>query len=60
MACVGAVPLTVRLTVDADPWSERMQATVHLVENTYEAFGDGAQGSVTHPLKTTVRLAPKL
>ena len=57
MSYVGAVPLTVRLSVDADPWSERMQATVHLVQKTYEPGSDQTQISVSHPMKNSVRLA---
>ena len=58
MSYVGAVPLTVRLSVDTDPWSERMQATVHLVQKTCEPGSGQAQCSVSHPLKNSVCLAP--
>ena len=58
MSYVGAVPLTLRLSVAADAWSERMQATVHLVQKTYEPSSDQMQTCVSHPLKHSVSLAP--
>jgi hypothetical protein len=52
MSYVGAVPLTVLVTVDSDAWSGNMQATVQLVQKTHTSAG------VAHPMKALVHLAP--
>jgi hypothetical protein len=52
MSYVGAVPLTVLVTVDSDAWKGSMQATVQLVQKTHTSAG------VAHPMKALVHLAP--
>ena len=52
MSYVGAVPMTVLITLAGDAWSKSMQATVQMAQLTY------APGGVSHPLKTSVHLAP--
>ena len=51
-AYVGAVPFTVLVTLAGDTWNEGLQATVQLIQETYDAAG------VSHPMKTAVQLAP--
>ena len=51
MSCVGAVPLTVLVTIDTDQWNQSMQLTVQLVQRTHQSDG------VAHPMKSLVHLA---
>ena len=51
-AYVGAIPFTARLTVAGDGWTESMQATVQLLEPTFQPRG------LLHPLKAVVRTGP--
>ena len=52
MSCVGAVPLTVLVTIDTDQWSQSMQLTLQVLQRTRQPDG------VVHPMKSMVHLAP--
>eukprot|EP00974_Lingulodinium_polyedra_P110908 10727007-Lingulodinium_polyedra.AAC.1 len=56
MSCVGAVPLTVVVTLSGDVWAASMQAIVQLVQTTYSSGVAQIEAGV--PVKVPVHLAP--
>ena len=52
MSYISALPLTVRITLNADSWSMTMQATVQVIHKTFSS------GLVSHPLKVPLHLTP--